>query len=108
MRLIDADELKMRMFQPPEFTVCPPDIAWDSVAVEAYKIGWNDAVKAISEIAPTIDPVRRGRWELEEEQKHVELIYSCSECGCIAWGNEEISNYCPNCGARMEESGDNE
>ena len=54
MRLIDADELMMHYFQPPEFSVCPVDICHDNVAVNAYKRGWNDAIDAIVQNEPTV------------------------------------------------------
>ena len=52
---------------------------------------------------PTIEaePVRHGRWEFKHPNG-----WSCSECG--EWGlmidNRGIckSNYCPNCGAKMD------
>lgn len=47
---------------------------------------------------PSANPPQ-GEWVLCEEQKHVELMYYCSECGFIAWGEYEKTNYCPNCGS---------
>ena len=53
--------------------------------------------------APTADvePVRRGKW-LENEYRHY-----CSECGHMGlfngFGFKLESNYCPHCGAKMEE-----
>ena len=52
---------------------------------------------------PTIEaePVRHGRWEFKHPNG-----WACSECG--EWGlmidNRGIckSNYCPNCGAKMD------
>ena len=48
-----------------------------------------------------------GRWELDVERskKHIENIYVCSNCKTfVAWGESEKTNYCPHCGARMEET----
>lgn len=61
-----------------------------------YVDGFNDGYKAGKEDA---EP-RKGKWEVINEK---EEVYSCSECGFVAWSKAEISNYCPNCGARMEE-----
>lgn len=54
---------------------------------------------------PTTDaePVKRGSWVSESQDS---AIY-CSECGDSALLNGcedyEKSNYCPNCGAKMED-----
>ena len=42
------------------------------------------------------EPVRRGQWK---ERGLMKIGYECSECGIA---NLIMSNYCPNCGARME------
>lgn len=102
MRLIDADELMMHGFQPPEFSVCPVDICHDNVAVYAYKRGWNDAIEAIVQNEPTVEP-KRGKWiEHNPHQWGLGIVFECSECGEEVYC--EACNYCPNCGARMEES----
>ena len=44
------------------------------------------------------EPIRHGHWELidgEEPRR-----YGCSQCKRMVWHEE---NYCPNCGARMDE-----
>ena len=52
-RLIDADALaKVKFHGYPEIEITPSD-----VNAEAYKRGWNDAIDAIIESAPTIDAV---------------------------------------------------
>ena len=116
MRLIDADELMMQFFQPPEFTVCPPDICHDNVAVDAYKRGWNDAIEAIVQNEPTVEP-KRGKWIRPLGSPRCSYRYQCSECGEVAYqvtGNcgRKVKvpepccsyRYCPNCGAKMEET----
>ena len=53
--------------------------------------------------APDVEPVKRGRW-IEHKHFHhdryIDSTYECSECKV-----EEplTSDYCPNCGARMNE-----
>ena len=44
---------------------------------------------------PTIEaePVKRGKWE------QVEHMVDCSLCGVSSF---QTSNYCPNCGAKMD------
>lgn len=58
-------------------------------------------VKRLIELTPTVDPVKHGRWE---------LLGKCSICGGDApfWPMASTyyqSNYCPNCGAKMDEEG---
>ena len=61
------------------------------------------SAKELLQKAPTADvePVRRGKW-LENEYRHY-----CSECGHMGlfngFGFKLESNYCPHCGAKMEE-----
>ena len=54
--------------------------------------------------APTIEaePIRRGRWIWFESEGTYIHLRKCSECGDIK--NQEETNFCPNCGARMESS----
>lgn len=52
-------------------------------------------------------PVRHGKWVYHDDD--VMPWNSCSLCGCTAF-DLHGANYCPNCGARMDEgvSGDGE
>lgn len=72
MRLIDADAL----------------IDWMDREQVLRHITW---FRAVIDNMPTIDPVKHGRWVLENG------CVRCSECGepNMEW------NYCPNCGADM-------
>lgn len=45
-----------------------------------------------------VAPVRHGHWvviDAEEPRR-----YGCSECKRLSW---HMENYCPNCGAKMDE-----
>ena len=50
--------------------------------------------KVVAEIpAAEVEPVRHGRWNPDG---------SCSECGEFDNKDPYGSNYCPNCGAKMD------
>ena len=89
MRLIDADELPKQEIKDEKAHINP-----------SYARGWNDAIRSVYLYAPKIEaePVRRGRWE------DMDYVFSkCSLCGCIVDTLNNAANYCPNCGAKMEE-----
>ena len=47
---------------------------------------------------PTIYPVKRAKWVSDG------FTWRCSECGKTYWGRlAQPWNYCPNCGAKVEE-----
>ena len=68
-----------------------------------------DKLRFIHEL-PTInaEPVRNGRWVKAHGMMPPEFFgrHECSLCGRFALsrqiGREELSNYCPYCGAKME------
>lgn len=88
MRLIDADALR------------------DEIAVLFERNpnlidGWLAyAVEDTIDDAPTIAPVKHGRWIGIDDYPYE--TWECDQCGCIY---EEMPswtpNYCPNCGADM-------
>lgn len=85
MRLIDADALK-RAFCRNCYETCA---------------GHCDDLQIIDD-RPTIEaePVRRGRWEHQRVDYEKYHVYgTCSECR----ESSRINNYCPWCGAKMEE-----
>lgn len=83
-RLINADVLKRTYTQNCDYENCIYDGAF--------------IVNNIDE-QPTIDaPVKRGKWI--EKSTGGEPFYRCSECGYVEW--DTLYNYCPNCGARMD------
>ena len=45
-----------------------------------------------------VAPVRHGRWEVIDEAEP--RRYGCSICRRLSW---YMDNYCPNCGAKMDE-----
>lgn len=78
MRMIDADKLRTELF----------DAGW---------LTDNDEhmVEEIVERQPNVDavPVRHGRWTVDGE---------CSLCGKFDAKDPFGSEYCPNCGSKMD------
>ena len=93
MRLIDAEPIKKFIVDG----LNNPDLK---------KAFGHDAIEILTEIeyAPTVDavPVVHGRWIWDEENE----CWVCSNCEMSALnnyrGNSTSSNYCPNCGAKMD------
>ena len=98
MRLIDADALIV------EIKTCLWD--WESVNGIMAKTVLNQTITDIGNM-PTIDavPVKHGKWIVKGQD-----IF-CSVCGeesAYTWsGASKFSNYCPNCGAKMDGGKDN-
>lgn len=79
------------------------------VGKEEYNKGWNDCRSAfykciIGMPAADVAEVRHGRWNINEFfSDDVQTAGECSICGeGISWFRN-LPNYCPNCGARMDE-----
>lgn len=95
MRLIDADALRNAMFNSV-FLQNTEMQKWDYGCWIRYKLFEN-----CLEAAPTVDaePVRHGRWINDTD--------TCSECGQYVYHGDS-RNYCPNCGAKMDEEVDHD
>ena len=75
-----------------------------------YNQGWNDAcdyIRGKLEAMPVTDgaSVRHGRW-VEKEKYTFGIMYDCSLCENRILDNGHPWNYCPNCGAKMDEKED--
>lgn len=79
---------------------------------------YNGAISDVADMlthfpAADVAEVRHGRWEKDNDTA---FFWKCSECGAyLFWRKEEYllrdtdePNYCPNCGAKMDEGGDTE
>lgn len=102
MRPIDADELIKK-------------INYSFYPYERVRIDTITGCFLTEDVAPTIDaePVRHGHWIKEAKESmipveydingnviiHKYIIYRCSICN----GASSNHNYCPNCGARMDD-----
>ena len=96
MRLIDADAIEKFI----EDGLNNPD---------KLKAFGHDAVEIMTEVhyAPTIDaePVKHGKWVDKWGGKYANQSYRCSVCGEHAFEDGKrwyLSDYCPNCGAKMD------
>lgn len=87
MRFIDADKFS--------FILALMDAALSSLN--------EDTILDLVDSAPTVDavPVVHGRWETNSDRPDT-LICSVCKCGFDMWKHDP-HNYCPNCGARMQE-----
>ncbi len=66
---------------------------------------WHSAtIRVAIDNAPTVDAVEvvHGRWIYEPVEFAYEKDIKCSVCGSYV---EHTSNYCPNCGAKMDGDG---
>lgn len=95
MRLIDADALEARI-----------EKAWENKAITDEEYA---DISGYAEDAPTIDPVKHGRWKnkqmLDENlNPTIAFRHRCSECRFEICTTDEMLwwHYCPYCGAKMD------
>lgn len=96
MRLIDADELILRL--ETQDNSCAPDTLEDWTPQDMTRAEIADINKM-----PTIDatPVKHGEWI---KGQFVDSGLKCPFCGFVPYdpGGCEKFNYCSNCGAKMD------
>lgn len=101
MKLIDADILKENI---EKYRIAHLSHRRLSAIRRESEEVINDMCFAI-DVAPIIDPMKHGRWVKAERDgcwSYSEAYKQCSECGKVTFLAKEM-NYCPNCGARMDE-----
>ena len=101
MRLIDADML-IKKLESNSWTIDEWELPHEQVTAGLEA---NAMDRETVEGMPTIDavPVRHGKWITEWETEDTRML-RCSECRMVFnVGNGRDGNYCPNCGARMDE-----
>ena len=92
-RLIDADEL--------------------IETAHRIRLDSRERIEQMIELAPTVDPVKHGYWIGVSQTKFEKLffpqrVFKCSACGNyldfdgVNAGRGSV-NFCPNCGAKMDE-----
>ena len=96
MRLIDVDELKNALIECTPYAIDPVYHNTNS------NIDMFTVMEILDEL-PTIDavPVVRGEWTTNSDYPDTVI---CSLCGWreSVWWADKGTNYCPNCGAKME------
>lgn len=55
--------------------------------------------------APTINPVKHGRWIQISTSDNEYVGMECSVCNEVQYGFDNFRNYCANCGAKMDMEG---
>lgn len=97
MRLIDAEaKIKMLLYDEEH----EEQITREMTVEEALDLYTEDG-------CPTIDaePIRHGKWRKVDYQIFVGkgAFVGALECSVCEEPNYEMSNYCPRCGAKMDE-----
>ncbi len=94
MRLIDADALYQSFGASGNCSNCPHDWYECQYYNEHTLMEFCEKIDA----APTVEaePVRHGYWGDEWFNHKLKIV--CSVCGCFA---DKWTDYCPNCGAKM-------
>ena len=129
MRAIDADALTEYFFRPysneesysntdirnvidkqptiePDTDTISRQAALDAVLnlnVE-NRVSWRDAVIDTLDALPPSPSRPHGHWKIIFKGTIAEGL-ACSECGKRGYG-ENLTNFCPNCGANMREEND--
>lgn len=96
-RLIDANALIYWLTKATGFrTNCE-----DCTSIDCLECIIDEAIKNAPIIEAT--PVVHGRW-ISKNHHGYEWVFVCSNCGYIdGYPFNDRSNYCPNCGAKMDE-----
>lgn len=91
MRLIDADKLMPRL--------------WDYISDYDYE----KVKKVVNEMLEAEPERKSGKWIKKSNISPFYTMwwYECSECGQYppkdVYNQESLTNYCPHCGAKMED-----
>ena len=78
---------------------------------EKYKFAQGEARKAYSDVLDTIcemprayvEEVRHGYWAKVSEPMPIYICSICLNRNLFKDGNNVLSNFCPHCGAKMDE-----
>lgn len=69
--------------------------------IAAMESAYNSTLNYIIQIpAADVEPVKRGKWEVVRTRNNfIKHMYKCPACEKNQFAR---SNYCPNCGAKMD------
>lgn len=86
---------------------CTPCFSSTGKPILAFDVDYVPAINAIP--AADVRPVVRGKWIDRDDDYYGWNMWACSACGeefVLTDGTPDMNEYhfCPNCGARMEES----
>lgn len=94
---------KMDRYVADELTLCDTERKFPQNEVFIV----DDVYEEIVEQLPPVNPAEKvGHWtrvSMDKYVQHAMAYYRCSECGKDIIGTH---NYCPNCGAKMQEVGE--
>ena len=103
-RLADALEMAMEALEQEP---CEDAISRsEAIRVASGYCHWANIPKELAKL-PSVTPQQKtGRW-IEKEDWNGDTYYDCSVCGesfCLLEGTptDNLYNYCPNCGVKME------
>lgn len=100
MKLIDADALWEQITQHRPFDALAliedaPTVDIDAITESHEEIGYDKGFR--DGYAQAMSEVRHGHWN---ERYDTQYHYECSECKYL---HQYKDNYCPLCGAKMDE-----
>lgn len=107
MRLIDGDQLEQRLLDEAARIMADDLYGKDR---QRMARGLQKAAEICRATETVIDPVKHGRWIRWVQNKDEWPAAMCSECQDKVEADNEgkYPNYCPNCGARMDQEADDE
>lgn len=94
---------KLYGYAKEPYSLMPEDLEQAADAIEGLELCCKNFEEALKELDEKLDEVEQKKGEWERNDDGIMIWWECSECHHDAWyDREELTNYCPNCGAKME------